>query len=56
MPSTRLREPLELLEQLGCIRYEDESVTIVSRSALRDYVCECYDPPALRQLGLDGAA
>jgi CRP-like cAMP-binding protein len=38
----QVREPLHLLIELGCIRYEGEDLTVVSRSALEDYVCECY--------------
>jgi CRP-like cAMP-binding protein len=39
----KVREPLALLEQLGCIRYRDDQVTVVSHSALHQYACECYD-------------
>lgn len=55
--AVKVREPLAALEQLGCISYEDDDVTVVSREALHDYACECYD----RQLNapfvtLDGVA
>jgi CRP-like cAMP-binding protein len=38
-----ISEPVRVLEQLDCIRYEDDYITIVSRDALRDNACECYD-------------
>jgi CRP-like cAMP-binding protein len=43
LTTAKVREPLALLVWLGCIRYEDEYVSVVSRAALRDYACECYD-------------
>ena len=43
VPTVLVREPLAVLEHLGCIRYENDSVTVVSREALREYGCECYD-------------
>jgi CRP-like cAMP-binding protein len=39
----QVREPLALLEQLGCIRREDNVMTIVSLDTLHEYACECYD-------------
>jgi Crp-like helix-turn-helix protein len=39
----KIHEPLAALVKLGCIRYEDDSLTVVSRDALRDYACECYE-------------
>ncbi|MGH7715888.1 MAG: Crp/Fnr family transcriptional regulator, partial [Vulcanimicrobiaceae bacterium] len=38
-----IHEPLAVLGQLGCIRYEADYLTILSRAALHDYACECYD-------------
>lgn len=38
-----IRGPLSVLTKLGCIRYEDEQMTVLSRSALEDFVCECYE-------------
>ena len=39
----RVSEPLALLERLGCIRYVKDQVTVISRDALHQYACECYD-------------
>ena len=39
----KVRAPLGLLEQLGCIRRGDEDLVVVSRNALHEYACECYD-------------
>ncbi len=38
-----VREPLAILEQLGCISYDGNDLTVVSREALHDYACECYE-------------
>jgi hypothetical protein len=50
----KVREPVELLAQLDCIRYANEHVTVLSREALRNYACECYDLQSLVPLSLDG--
>jgi Crp-like helix-turn-helix domain len=39
----KIHEPLAALEKLGCISYEGEALTVVSREALRGYACECYE-------------
>ena len=44
-----VRRPLAVLVHLGCIRYEDDYVTVVSREALREHGCECYDLHKLAQ-------
>jgi len=43
IPEAQVREPLAELVELGCIRYEAEQMTVLSRSALHANVCECYD-------------
>src|ERR1019366_3325118 len=49
-------DPLAVLVHLGCIRYEDDYVTVVSREALRQYACECYALHKLaRCIPLDGS-
>jgi len=53
LSETKVREPIAALVRLGCIRYEDEQVDVVSREALRDYVCECYGLQSLEPLSLD---
>ena len=50
----KVGEPLAVLEQLDCIRYEDEHVTVTSREALHEYVCECYDLQMIVPLNRDG--
>ena len=45
-----VRRPLAVLVHLGCIRYEDDYVTVVSREALREHGCECYDPHKARAM------
>jgi CRP-like cAMP-binding protein len=55
IPQAKVHEPVGVLVQLNCIRYADEHVTVVSREALRDYVCECYDLQSLVPLSLNGA-
>jgi CRP-like cAMP-binding protein len=49
----KVHEPIGVLVHLDCIRYADEHVTVVSRQALRDYVCECYDLQSLVPMSLD---
>jgi CRP-like cAMP-binding protein len=39
----RVREPLTVLERLGCISYTGDQLTVRSREALEQYVCECYE-------------
>jgi CRP-like cAMP-binding protein len=39
----RVGEPMALLEQLGCIYYKDDQLTVRSREALLQYACECYE-------------
>jgi CRP-like cAMP-binding protein len=41
--TAQVREPLALLEQLGCIHREGNVMTIVSWDMLHEYACECYD-------------
>jgi hypothetical protein len=53
--AARVRDPLAVLAHLGCIRFEDDYVTVISREALREYGCECYDLYKLtRCTSLDG--
>jgi CRP-like cAMP-binding protein len=40
---TKVLAPLTVLVRLECIRYEAGQVTVVSRNALHDYACECYE-------------
>lgn len=35
-------ESLAILALLGCIRYEGQEITVVSREELRKYACDCY--------------
>jgi CRP-like cAMP-binding protein len=50
-----VRDPLAVLVHLGCICYADDYVTVVSREALREHACECYDLHKLaRCIPLDG--
>jgi CRP-like cAMP-binding protein len=42
LTKSALRGPMHQLEELGCIRYRDEMLTVVSRETLRDNACECY--------------
>jgi CRP-like cAMP-binding protein len=39
----KIHEPIAALTKLGCIRYEGDTMTVVSRDTLRDYACECYE-------------
>jgi CRP-like cAMP-binding protein len=55
IPQMKVHEPIGVLAQLDCIRYADEHVTVVSREALRNYVCECYELQSLVPMTLDGA-
>jgi CRP-like cAMP-binding protein len=49
-------DPLSILVQLGCIRYEDEELVVESRQMLEDYACECYGRQRTTPfIGLDGA-
>jgi CRP-like cAMP-binding protein len=43
LPERAVLEPIRVLTELECVRYEDEQVTIVSREALRKLACECYE-------------
>lgn len=43
VPVARVSEPLALLEQLGCIRYGNDQLTVISPSGLQQYACECYE-------------
>jgi len=56
IPEMKVHEPIGVLVALECIRYTDEHVTVISREALRAYVCECYDLQSLVPLNLDGTA
>jgi CRP-like cAMP-binding protein len=38
----QILEPMKILEDLGCIRYEDGQLTILSRDLLVASACECY--------------
>ena len=38
-----VHEPLNFLAGLGCIRYEDEQLTVLSLPTLEDVACECYE-------------
>jgi CRP-like cAMP-binding protein len=38
-----VRAPLAVLEDLGCIHFADDQVTVLERNALHGYACECYD-------------
>ena len=42
VPDTQVYAPLAALAELGCLRYADEELTIVSRDALLEHVCICY--------------
>jgi CRP-like cAMP-binding protein len=55
IPQMKVHEPIGVLTQLDCIRYADEHVTVISREALRNYVCECYELQSLVPMTLDGA-
>jgi CRP-like cAMP-binding protein len=55
IPQMKVHEPIGVLTQLDCIRYADEYVTVISREALRNYVCECYELQSLVPMTLDGA-
>jgi CRP-like cAMP-binding protein len=39
----KIREPLVVLEELGCIHYADDTLTVLSRKALDEVSCECYE-------------
>jgi CRP-like cAMP-binding protein len=54
IPQMKVHEPIGVLAQLDCIRYADEHVTVISREALRNYVCECYELQSLVPMTLDG--
>jgi CRP-like cAMP-binding protein len=43
MPAKTVVKPILELEQRGCVRYDNEQITILSREALRAIACECYD-------------
>ena len=38
-------EPMAALQAIGAIRYDDDTVTIVSERRLRESACECYKAP-----------
>lgn len=40
---TEIRHPLSVLVELGCIQYEGAQLTVLSRSCLEEYACECYE-------------
>lgn len=41
--AARIHPPLAALVELGCIRYADEQLTVLSRAALYEHACECYE-------------
>jgi CRP-like cAMP-binding protein len=41
--TAKIRDPLAVLEELGCIEYADDMLTVLSRDALTDVTCECYE-------------
>jgi CRP-like cAMP-binding protein len=43
MSAPAVRGPLDILERLGCIRYADDHVRVLSRTVLHGYACECYE-------------
>jgi hypothetical protein len=43
VPDADIRAPLAILAEMGCIRYADEELTVISRDALREHVCICYE-------------
>jgi CRP-like cAMP-binding protein len=43
LPETAVYDPILSLAAQDCLRYENEHVTIVSRAALRERACECYE-------------
>jgi hypothetical protein len=45
VPDTHVHAPLAVLAELGCIRYAWEELTVVSRDALLEHVCMCYEGP-----------
>jgi CRP-like cAMP-binding protein len=38
----KILQPMKLLEELGCIRYADGQLTVLSRELLLSNACECY--------------
>lgn len=42
LTTSGVREPMGMLEGLGCIRYVDDQVEVRSHRQLRDCACECY--------------
>ena len=42
IPDAKVHAPLAALAELGCIRYADEELTVISRDALLEHVCICY--------------
>jgi len=45
VPAAHVRAPLAALAELECIRYADEELTVISRDALQEHVCICYEGP-----------
>jgi CRP-like cAMP-binding protein len=43
IPDAKVRAPLAALAELGCIEYVGEELTVISRDALREHVCICYE-------------
>jgi CRP-like cAMP-binding protein len=56
MSATAVREPLAVLEHLGCIRFAEEQVAVVARRELHGFACECYERQrSARFIVVDGA-
>ncbi len=47
VPDAQVCAPLAALEELECIRYVDEELTVTSRDGLLEHVCICYEGPPL---------
>jgi CRP-like cAMP-binding protein len=52
----KIFEPLATLTEFGCISYEGDDLTVVSRDTLREYACECYERQRTAPFIIAGAA